>query len=274
MKTLFSIVIPTLNEQVCIPKILNDLKNQKEKNFETIIVDASSTDETKNKIHDFSPFLLIKLYEVDKKNVAFSRNFGAGKAEGEYLVFLDADSRISSSFTSKLKKIIIKKKGLFFLPYIIPDERDSQSKFIFGLVNFLIDFSQNLNKPFSSGGNMIIEKNFFKKLNGFDEKLFMAEDHNMVQRAHQWGVKAKFLHEVTVKFSLRRMRREGQLSIFYKYIVATIHVILKGDIKEKIFDYKMGGQESYPIKKRFSFINGGFNDPLRQVGAFFKRYLS
>ena len=273
MKTFFSIVIPTLNEQVCIPKILKDLKNQKEKNFETIIVDASSIDETENIIRKFNPFLPIKLYKVNKKNVAFSRNFGAEKAKGEYLVFLDADSRITSTFTKTLKKIITKKNGLLFLPYITPDERDSQSKFIFSLVNFIIDFSQNLNKPFSSGGNMIIEKNFFKKLDGFDEKLFMAEDHNMVQRAHQWGVKAKFLHEATVKFSLRRMRREGQLSIFYKYIVATIHVLLKGDIKEKIFDYQMGGQEYLPIKKRFS-LNGSFNESLRQVGAFFKRYLS
>jgi len=273
MPPFFSIIIPTLNEEVCLPKILKDLQEQKEKNFEVIIVDASSVDKTKQKANEYKLSFPVRFYEINKKNVAYSRNFGAVKAQGEYLIFLDADLRINSSFIRVLKKAIFKRKGLVFIPYIIPDERDQQIKIIFTLVNFLVEFSQNLNKPFSSGGNIIIEKNFFNRLDGFDEKLFIAEDHNLIQKAYEHGVRAKFLPEVKVKFSLRRMRKEGQLMIFYKYLVATIHIIVKGSVKEKIFDYKMGGQEYHPLKKKFS-LDGSLNGSLKQVRSFFRKYLS
>lgn len=273
MRPFFSIVIPTLNEEKYLPRLLTDLVNQKRKNFEVVVVDASSTDKTKAKALEFKTALLIRFFQVNQENVAYSRNFGAQKARGEYLVFLDADSRIKSSFTKILKKTIDKKTGLLFIPYVIADDNDPQIKIIFSLVNFLVEFSQNLTKPFSSGGSIIIDRNFFYKLGGFDQKLFISEDHNLVQRAYQWGVKAKFLRETKVKFSLRRMRKEGQLTIFYKYLLATIHVLTSGGVKKKIFEYQMGGQANEPIKKRIS-LNGGLNDSLKQLKNFFRKYLT
>jgi len=273
MPPFFSIIVPALNEEICLPKILRDLQRQKEKDFEVIVVDALSTDKTKEKATEFKPVLPLRFFQVDKKNVAYSRNFGAKKAQGEYLIFLDADSRIKPSFVKILKKAVYKKKGLLFIPYIIADESDQQTKIIFKLVNFLIEFSQYLNKPFSSGGNMIVERNFFGKLGGFDEKLFIAEDHNLIQKAQRWGVKTKFIHKVVVKFSLRRMRREGQLTILYKYLVATIHVLVAGGVKNKIFTYQMGGQDNLPIKRKIS-SNGSLGDALHQVQNFFRKYLS
>ena len=42
MKPFFSVIIPTLNEENYLPKLLNDLKVQKEKNFEVVLVDGGS----------------------------------------------------------------------------------------------------------------------------------------------------------------------------------------------------------------------------------------
>lgn len=270
MKPFFSIIIPTLNEENYIHKIIGDLCRQKEKCFETIIVDGRSKDKTRQKINELRHFLPINFYSIDKKNVSAQRNFGAKKAKGTYLIFLDADSRINSLFINNLKKEITKKKGLFFIPHIVPEEKYPQVRLIFGLVNFLIEFSQNINKPFSSGGTMFVEKNFFDLIGGFEEELFLGEDHNLVQKALKWGVRVKFLNKIKIKFSLRRMKREGQLVIFYKYLLATIHILFKGDIKKKIYNYSMGGElkegQKDKIKKNLQYY-------LKQIENFFKTNL-
>ncbi|MCX7881191.1 MAG: glycosyltransferase [Patescibacteria group bacterium] len=241
-KPFFSIIIPTLNEEKYLPKLIKSLKNQKEKSFEVIVVDGGSIDKTEKIVYQFKKSLKISFFKKKKKNVSYQRNFGAKKAKGKYLIFLDADSEVSLSFCKNLKRNIERKKGLFFIPYLLPDFQHREYKVFFRFINLLIEFSQNFKKPFSAGGAMIIEKNFFHILGGFNENLFISEDHNLVWKAYQWGVRAKFLKDVKVKFSLRRLRKEGSLKLFYKYLLAAGHYIFKGDVKDKIFDYQMGGQ--------------------------------
>ncbi len=241
-KPYFSIIIPTLNEENFLPCLLNSLKNQREKDFEVIIVDGNSTDGTKDIVGQFSQLLPIKFFQVKKRNVSYQRNFGAKKAKGRYLIFLDADAKVFPSFIKSLKKTIEKKKGLFFIPYLLPNRKDREYKLLFNFINLLIELTQNINKPFSAGGLMVVEKHFFELLGGFDEKLFICEDHDLVQRAYQWGVRAKFLSGIKVNVSLRRLKKEGELKLFYKYLIATAHYLFVGKIKKKIFKYEMGGQ--------------------------------
>ena len=270
MNIYFSIIIPTLNEEKFLPKLLTNLKNQKEKNFEVIIADGASTDKTKEKSAEFKCDFPLRFFVHGKKNVSYQRNFGVSIAMGHYLVFLDADTGIKSNFTQNLRKYIEKSKGLVLIPYVIPDQNDSQSKLIFKIVNFLLEFSQSIGKPFSAGGNMVWEKHFFKSVGGFNEKLYVAEDHNIIQKAYEWGVRPKFLPRIKVKFSLRRMRREGQLAYFYKYLLSTAHVLLKGDIKKKIYEYEMGGDIDKAAKKGL-FSKQNIKKYLKQLKQFFKQ---
>lgn len=239
----FSVIIPTLNEEKFLPKILSDLKNQKNKNFEVIIVDGFSKDRTKNIALSHKKNLNLYFYQINKKNVALQRNFGAEKAKGDYLVFLDADSRIQKTFTEKLKKYILKNKGLAFIPYARPDKKDNIYKPLFDLANILVEFSQKLPKKFSLGGSIIVEKNFFKLIGGFNEKLFMAEDHELAQRISDYGVQIRFIRNSPVVFSLRRIKKEGEINFFYKYFLSSARrLLLQEEITKKIFDYQMGGQ--------------------------------
>jgi glycosyltransferase involved in cell wall biosynthesis len=264
----FSIIIPTLNEEKFIPKLLLDLSYQKDKNFEIIIVDGNSSDKTKEVVSKFKTQLPINFFTVDKRNVSYQRNLGTKKASGRYLIFLDADSGVRSNFIKKTFLIINKKKGLIFLPSLEPEEKNTQLSLVFDFINFLIEFSQITMKPFSSGGALIIEKNFFNLIGGFDENLFIAEDHHLVQKASGWGVRAKFLREVKVKFSLRRIRKEGELKIFYKYLLTTAQYLLKGKVKQRLFQYPMGGH-LYQTKKSTAFIDN-FNY-LKLIKKFFKK---
>lgn len=248
MKPFFSVIIPTLNEEFYLPRLLNDLNKQKEKDYEVIIVDGHSTDKTKKITLNYKN----RFYQINKKNVSAQRNFGAKKATGKYLAFLDADIRIRKSFLQKTLENIIKKKGLIFIPYLIPEKGDEEYKPIFDLSNMFVEFSQNLNSKFSLGGSMIIEINLFKQIGGFDEKLHVSEDHEIIQRAHSWGVNPKFMNNIPITFSLRRMKKEGQLKLLYKYLLSAAHRLFIGEIKKKIFDYEMGGQiyKNNKIKKK------------------------
>jgi len=70
MKPYFSIIIPTLNEERYLPKLLEDLLNQTEKNFEVIVVDGKSTDKTIDVCKHFMKNIPSKIIISNKRNVA------------------------------------------------------------------------------------------------------------------------------------------------------------------------------------------------------------
>jgi len=268
MKPFLSIVIPTLNEEKYLPKILSDLRRQKEKDFEVIIIDGKSKDRTKEVARRYAD-LPLKYFVSKKSQVSHQRNFGAGKAKGQYIVFIDADSGVSPAFIRQLKKYIKKHRSLIYIPSIVPENGNDQLKPLFKVINFLVEFSQNLSKPLSSGGSMIWERNFFHLVGGFDESLFISEDHRIIQKAYEWGIRARFLRHIYCRFCLRRMKKEGQLRVFYKYLLTTAYLLIKGDTKKALFDYQMGGANYQKIKKQLSF-DQQFKRYLRQIKSFFE----
>jgi glycosyltransferase involved in cell wall biosynthesis len=247
----FSVVIPTLNEEDYLPKILSDFAKQKEKKFEVIIIDAASKDKTKERALKFSKFFPLQFCTVEKKNVAYQRNFGAKNAKGEYLIFLDADARVDSNFTKNIYADIVQKKqkeGLLFLPVLTTDTLLGRNKVLFKLINSVIELSQSLNRPLAPGGSIFISKGLFFDLNGFNENLYVSEDHDLVQRAKDFGVKAKILKNVKVVFNLRRVKKEGQAVVLYKYFLALVYMLVNEKVTSKTFMYEMGGDKYKDLK--------------------------
>lgn len=240
-----SVVVPTLNEEVCLPVLLEDLVNQTDKNFEVLIIDAESTDNTQKKALSFAPQLNIRFISAKMGNISAQKNDGAKKSSGEYVVFLDADFRVPSTFISKINRFISSHKKLVLMPRLLPDDNSVIVKVLFHFGNFLIFCSQYTRKPFSSAGCLIFNKSFFKQLGGFDETLYNAEDHEIIQRANNMGVRTVVLPGVEVISSLRRIRTDGWLKSFFKLLYATLHILFKGKIKKKIFDYEMKGGGIY-----------------------------
>jgi glycosyltransferase involved in cell wall biosynthesis len=91
----FSIVVPTLNEAILLPNLLADLQSQTYTDFETIIADAGSQDGTR----ELALSAGVRL--VPGGMPAVGRNRGAEAAQGEFLVFLDADTRVQPDFLEK-----------------------------------------------------------------------------------------------------------------------------------------------------------------------------
>jgi glycosyltransferase involved in cell wall biosynthesis len=181
MKTPFlSIIIPALNEEKFIPKLLTDIKKQKYKNFEVIVIDGDSDDKTRQVAESYAEYYTITVVNAKRRNLSFQRNLGGEIAKGEYLVFIDADSRIRPSFTYNLHNEIHKSKYLILLPTIVPDKGSQTDKVWFALINFLTEMSQSVGKPAPSIGCMVFQKGFFDFLGGYqvnnnqDKKTFFS----------------------------------------------------------------------------------------------------
>ena len=277
-----SVIIPAYNEEDNLPVIIASLRKQKEKNFEIIIVDGGSQDQTKQKTLNFSKFYSLNFYSVEKKNVAYKRNFGAKNAKGEYFIFLDADARVDGNFTKNIYADIIQKKqkeGLLFLPVLTTDTSLSRNKVLFKLINSVIELSQSLNRPLAPGGSIFISKDLFFDLNGFNEKLYMSEDHDLVQRARIFGVKAKILKNVKVVFSLRRVEKEGQAVVLYKYFLALVYMLVNEKVTSKTFMYEMGVDKykNLKIKEKkviFKTEMASLRDLIKKTSNFLAESLS
>jgi len=240
-KYLLSIIIPTLNEEKYLPHLLEDLARQHEQNFEVIVVDACSEDNTKKGISPFREKFPLRFLSSSKRNVAFQRNHAVKFAKGNYLIFLDADCRVLATFTKRLSIAIAKYGGLLFLPSLAPDVNTPKNKLIFTVVNAVVEASQSIGRPLPTASAMFMEKSFFTMIGGYSENTFVGEDHDFVLRAKRWGVRAKFLKDVRVIFSLRRARKEGEIVLFSKYVTLAMLMFVNKKVTKSMFQYEMGG---------------------------------
>ena len=88
MNPFFSVIIPTYNRAHMLERAIKSVLAQTYKNFELIVVDDGSTDETKELLSKYKD---IHYYKIDNSGVSFARNFGVSKSKGKYLCFLDSD---------------------------------------------------------------------------------------------------------------------------------------------------------------------------------------
>jgi glycosyltransferase involved in cell wall biosynthesis len=88
---MFSIIIPTWNRFLFLDRCLNSLKNQKFKNFEVVIIDNCSQDDTKNLIEKYKTLDLNYKKFANNGILAKSRNLGINLAKYDYIAFLDDD---------------------------------------------------------------------------------------------------------------------------------------------------------------------------------------
>lgn len=92
---LVSVIIPVYNCENYISECLDSILSQTYSNVEVIIVDDGSTDNTKNIIFE-SYISKIKYFYQNNSGAPAARNKGLKKANGEYIIFFDADDRMDS----------------------------------------------------------------------------------------------------------------------------------------------------------------------------------
>ncbi len=104
-KLFFSIIIPTYNRAGFIAKTINSVLNQTYANFELIVVDDGSTDNTKEIIASIDD-KRIKYYWKENAERGAARNYGIKKAKGDYIFFIDSDDIMLSNHLTTLYQMI------------------------------------------------------------------------------------------------------------------------------------------------------------------------
>ena len=242
MDSFFSVIIPTLNEDEYLPRLLTCLQKQTFKRFEVIVVDGKSIDRTKEYALSFKEILPdLSFHQSEKRNVAYQRNLGASVAKSDYYIFFDADVQIPKNFLKSLYNIIQKNKNMFLSTYVKPDSDQKKDWLLANVANIVMDLSNTLEKPAIGGHDIIIHKSVFNQIKGFNDKLKMAEDHDLAQRCLNAGVRLKILHSPRLVVSLRRFRHMGYLNILKRYTQSQLFYLLRGPIKKALYDYPMGG---------------------------------
>lgn len=237
----FSVVIPCYNEEESLPILLNALKNQTDKDFEIIVVDSQSQDQTGEILKQFKKEMKnLDFIEKKMKNVSQARNFGAKKAKGKYLIFFDADVEPEKNFIKEIKEKIIKNNLSITTVWNRSSKKNLTGRLILLLLNLSMTLFQKI-KPAANGPCMIIKKELFDKTNGFDETIVFGEDFDLVQRAYKLKKEFKVFSKPILYVSTRRFEKEGLFFSLYKSIKAILHQIFFGPIRKPIFDYQMGG---------------------------------
>ena len=126
MDDLVSIIMPSFNTGKYIVETIESVLEQTYKNWELIIVDDCSSDETDEIVSHFLADKRIRYLKNEKnKGAAFSRNKALREANGKWIAFLDSDD---VWMPEKLEKqlLFMKKRGYFF-SYTNYEEIDTES---------------------------------------------------------------------------------------------------------------------------------------------------
>ena len=96
-----SIIIPTINEANNLPLLLSDLSII-QKEGEILIIDSGSDDRTT----EIASIYGAKVYKAKERNRGLQLDIGAKKSNGEWLIFLHADTRLNDDWVGKIKSVL------------------------------------------------------------------------------------------------------------------------------------------------------------------------
>ncbi len=196
----FSIVIPTFNNASFLKKSIKSVENQTYDNFELIVVDNNSTDETSSIIKECSIKNLI--YEKISNNgiIAKSRNLGIKLSKGSWLIFLDADDLIYKEKLNFLNNNLTEDFDLVCTAEKIID-LDSKNYKIWKYGPYENDMYKNMlihGNKFSTSASVINKDFLIKNKIFFNENrdFVTAEDYDFFLNLVKKGAKVKFFDNI------------------------------------------------------------------------------
>ncbi|MCB1123238.1 MAG: glycosyltransferase family 2 protein, partial [Verrucomicrobiae bacterium] len=173
-----------------------------EESWEILFVDNRSTDDTTQKIADYSgdlpPYRVLQAGE--KAGAGYARNVGVSQAVSPFIAFCDADDEIPDDWAKKMCSGI---RELDFIGCRI-SELDTNKQSFQGLMVEMNDKHYNMGLfPFCGAGTMGIRRDIFLDVGGFDDHLRICEDIDFCYRAQLLGYTLSEHFENTIYYRSR-----------------------------------------------------------------------
>ena len=233
-----SIIIPTLNEEEYLPRLLQSIKEQKYKDYEIIVADAGSEDRTV-KIAKESGCTVVK-----GGNPAKGRNEGAKAAKGEIFMFVDSDVTFPENFLSEFL-LAFKKRQADVAGCVL---KIPSKKKTYRMYEKIIKFYFQATAGFypHASNCFLVKRWVHKNIGGFDEGIKLGEDFAYIRAAAKVG-KFAFIPSLFFYVSARRAQ-ENMAKVIIQYSFAWPYMMVFGPVRSNIFKYKFG----HPPKNRKS----------------------
>jgi glycosyltransferase involved in cell wall biosynthesis len=223
-----SIIIPCKNEEKYIGNLLTSILRQELPiSYEIIIADANSTDKTLMVVEEYKNFLPIRVIKGGLPSIG--RNNGVMEASGDIFLFLDSDCYFNDKniIFEAVKSI---NSGNDLVGVLLDSESSLRVKLLYYLTNIIVLLSK-LDKPFVVGGFLMIRKDTFQNIGGFDEDLMHCEDYFLSKKVKPSKFK---LLKRRVYFDDRRFKKVGINSFVFYFIKNLINKNNKEYFKKDI----------------------------------------
>ena len=178
-----SVIIPTYNRAHLIGKAVKSVLSQTYQDFEVIVVDDGSTDNTGEIVKSFNNFIIRYISYSDNRGVSAARNTGIKNCQGEYIAFLDSDDEWLPEKLNKQMKIFESESsevGVVYTGDYYVDEKDKEIKKVH-IPRKKGYIYEDLLK--AEGGlylsTVLVKKECFTKVGLFDEDFPAREDLDM-----------------------------------------------------------------------------------------------
>lgn len=235
-----TVIIPTLNEEHFIGRLLDSIINQTVKPKELVVVDAYSQDKTIAEIKKRQRKLAnLRYFRIPRQTISRQRNLGVKKTTSPHLLFLDADMQLQKADDlEKYFSEVLKRRPDVAAAENLPDSRYWKDLIYFKVENLSIKFIKHF-WPLATARNLYVRRDMFNKVKGFDESIAVGEDHDLVQRIVRAQGKLIFLKTVKLHTSTRRVKYEGRRKYALRMVLFGLSIMLRGHKNSKI-KYEFG----------------------------------
>jgi glycosyltransferase involved in cell wall biosynthesis len=206
---LVSVIIPCYNQAKYIKEAVESVLNQTLQNFEIIIVNDGSKDNTAQLLQA-SNFPKTKIITTENRGVSSARNTGIKAAQGKYILPLDADDKIGNTYLQKACEILEKNLdvGIIYCQAKIFGKRNE----IWNLPKYTLHGMLAGNIIFNAG---VFRKSTWEKTRGYDESLTLWEDWDFWISILETGLIPHKIEEILFYYrkhgesSTRKLKREN-----------------------------------------------------------------
>lgn len=179
--SVFSVVIPSFNRAYCLSRAIESVLEQSFSNFELIVVDDGSTDETEELVSSYLVDSRVRYFKTENQGVSRARNFGVEQARGEYLAFLDSDDQwlpnklqLQMSFLEAHPECRVVHGEEIWIRREVRVNPMKKHKKSGGDI-----FKKATRFCCMSPSTIVIKKDFFQQRGGFDENFPVCEDYDL-----------------------------------------------------------------------------------------------
>jgi glycosyltransferase involved in cell wall biosynthesis len=205
LKEHISIIIPTFNRAFSLNNAIESVQAQTCENWELILIDDGSVDETPELVKKYLSDDRIKYFYQENMGVSVARNSGAKLASGDYLIFLDSDDIFFPDLIKNIYEAGFYKYDLIcwqVLKNIDGKEKIWKPKQLDGMYN-------NIKATFLAG-SICFKKSIFLQAGGYDPKMSFGENYEFGMRlCEQANLKINNINKPLLYYEIQTQNRSS-----------------------------------------------------------------